>query len=205
MNKWGVLASCCCANNKWSQMEWLKTMQIYSPTVLDVRCLKSRCWQGYIPSEGFGRNHSLPFPVLLLLLLLSHFSRVWLCATPVDVVFIPWLVVPHYIALHSLGFHLPVTSLPSEHQLPSYKNPCDYTGSIWISQSCHCCLVSRSCPSLQPHGLQNARLPCPSLSPSVCSNSCPLNQWCHPAISSSVIPFSSCLQSFPALGSFPMS
>ena len=132
MNKWGVLASCCCANNKWSQMEWLKTMQIYSPTVLDVRCLKSRCWQGYIPSEGFGRNHSSPLPVLLLLLLLSHFSRVWLCATPVDVVFIPWLVVPHYIALHSLGFHLPVTSLPSEHQLPSYKNPCDYTGSAWI-------------------------------------------------------------------------
>ena len=47
--------------------------------------------------------------------------------------------------------------------------------------------------------------PCPSLSPRVCSNSCPLNRWCHPTISSSVIPFSSCLQSFPASGSFPMS
>ena len=58
--------------------------------------------------------------------------------------------------------------------------------------------------SLQPHGLQHARLPCPSLSPGVCSNSCPLSQWCHPTISSSVIPFSSCLQSFPASGSFPM-
>ena len=56
---------------------------------------------------------------------------------------------------------------------------------------------------LQLHGLQHTRLPCPS--PRVCSNSCPLSWWCHPAISSSVIPFSSCLQSFPASGSFPMS
>ena len=59
--------------------------------------------------------------------------------------------------------------------------------------------------SLQPHGLQHARLPCPSPSHGACSNSCPLSQWCHPTISSSVIPFSSCLQSFPASGSFPMS
>ena len=58
--------------------------------------------------------------------------------------------------------------------------------------------------SLQPCGLQHARLPCPSLSPKVCSNSCPLSQWCHSAISSSVIPFSSCPQSFPASESFPM-
>ena len=59
--------------------------------------------------------------------------------------------------------------------------------------------------SLRPHGLQHARLLCPSLSPGACSNSCPLSQWCHPTISSSVIPFSSCLQSFPASGSFQMS
>ena len=59
--------------------------------------------------------------------------------------------------------------------------------------------------SLWPHGLQHTRIPCPSLFPWVCSNSCPLSQWCHPAISSSVIPFSSCPQSFPALGSFLMS
>ena len=58
---------------------------------------------------------------------------------------------------------------------------------------------------LQPHGLQHARLPCPLPSPGVCSNSCPLSHWCHPTISSSVIPFSSCLQSFAASGSFPMS
>ena len=59
--------------------------------------------------------------------------------------------------------------------------------------------------SLQPQGLQHTRLPCPSLSAEACSNSCPLGWWCHPLISSSVIPFSSCPQSFLASGSFPMS
>ena len=59
--------------------------------------------------------------------------------------------------------------------------------------------------SLQPHGVQHARLPCPSLSPRACSNSCPWSHWCHPTIASSVIPFSSCFQSFPASESFPVS
>ena len=59
--------------------------------------------------------------------------------------------------------------------------------------------------SLQPWGLQHARLPCPSLSPRVCSNSCPLSQWCHSTISSSVIYFSSCPQYFPTSGSFSVS
>ena len=59
--------------------------------------------------------------------------------------------------------------------------------------------------SLQPHGLQHTRLPCPSPSPGVCSDSCPLSPWCHPTISLSVTPFSSCPQSFPASGSLPMS
>ena len=64
--------------------------------------------------------------------------------------------------------------------------------------------VAQSCPTLWPHELQHARLPCPSPNPAVYSNSCPLCQWCHPTNSSSVIPISSCLQSFPASGSFPM-
>ena len=59
--------------------------------------------------------------------------------------------------------------------------------------------------SLQPHGLEHTRLPCPSPIPGVYSNSCPLSRWCHPTISSSVVPFSFCLQSFPASGSFQMS
>ena len=59
--------------------------------------------------------------------------------------------------------------------------------------------------SLQPHRLHHAKLPCTSPSPGDCSNSCPLSRWCHPTISSSVIPFSSCLQSFPASVSFTVS
>ena len=64
---------------------------------------------------------------------------------------------------------------------------------------------SRSVDLLQPHGLQHARPPCPSPTPGAYSNSSPLSQWCHPTISSSVVHFSSCLQSFPASGSFPVS
>ena len=78
---------------------------------------------------------------------------------------------------------------------------CFMQDTLWWLFSCS--VVS---DSLWPHGLQHTRLPCPSLSPGVCSNSCPLSQWCRPTISSSVAPhFSSWLQSFPASGSFPMS
>ena len=66
------------------------------------------------------------------------------------------------------------------------------------------CSVSKSCQTLC-HSMQHATLPCPWSSPRVCSNSCPLSWWCHPTISSSVISVSSCLQSFPASGSFPVS
>ena len=59
--------------------------------------------------------------------------------------------------------------------------------------------------SLRPHGLQHARLPCPSPTPGACLNSCLSSRWCHPTIPSSVVPFFSCLQSFPASGPFPMS
>ena len=59
--------------------------------------------------------------------------------------------------------------------------------------------------SLRPHGLQHSRPPCPSPTPGVYPNSCPLSRWCHSTISSSVVPFSSCPQSFPASGSFAMS
>ena len=72
------------------------------------------------------------------------------------------------------------------------------SASEFIAYSCS---DAQSCPTLQPHGLQLARLPCPSLSPGACSNSCPLSRWCHPTISSFFVPFS-CLQFFPASGSF---
>ena len=70
---------------------------------------------------------------------------------------------------------------------------------------CCCCAVTKSCLTFcDLHELQHTRLPSPSLSPGECSNSCPLSQWCHPTVSSSVVPFSSHLQSFPASGSFPI-
>ena len=70
-----------------------------------------------------------------------------------------------------------------------------------VSVQFSCSVVSNS---LRFHGLQHARPPCPSPTPGVYSNSCPSTRWCHPVISSSVIPFSSCPQSFPASGSFQM-
>ena len=70
-----------------------------------------------------------------------------------------------------------------------------------VSQLCHSVMSD----SLWPHRLKQARLPCPSPTPEACSNSYPSSRWCHPTILSSVVSFSSCLQSFPASGSFQMS
>ena len=79
-----------------------------------------------------------------------------------------------------------------------FKGTCGFSCSVQFSHS----VVSNS---LQAHELQHARPPCPSPAPEVHSNSCPLSRWCHPAISSSVVPFSSCPQPLPASESFPMS
>ena len=84
----------------------------------------------------------------------------------------------------------------------SYKPSSNLPGAKWGSVQFSCSVVSNS---LWPHGLQHARPPCPSPTPRVHPNPCPLSQWWHPTISSSVSLFSSCSQSFPASGSFPMS
>ena len=76
--------------------------------------------------------------------------------------------------------------------------------SYWQRTNTCCCSVAIVSDSLWSHGLQHARLPCPSLSPRVSSNSCPLSPWCHPTISSSVSSCSSCSQCFLASGYFPM-
>ena len=73
---------------------------------------------------------------------------------------------------------------------------------IFLIEVC-CYLVTKLCPTMQPHGLQHTRFPCPPLSPEICSSSCPSSRWCYLTISSSVILFSFCRQSFPASGSFP--
>ena len=100
-------------------------------------------------------------------------------------------------------------SLPPHHPIPWVitqhwaERPVLYSSFPLAICFTHSCSIAQLCLTLWPHGLQHTRLPCPSLSPRVCSNSCPLNRCCHPTISSWVIFF--CLQSFPASGSFPMS
>ena len=76
---------------------------------------------------------------------------------------------------------------------------CFYSEQVLVQFSS----VAQSCPTLRSHGLQHARLPCPSPTPGACSNSHPSSWWCHPTISSSFVPFSYWLQSFPASESFP--
>ena len=96
--------------------------------------------------------------------------------------------------VHFFNFHFCCLSIIFNLKINMHKHLC----SVQFSHS----VMSGS---LQPHGPQHARLPYPSPTPRAYSNSCPLNRWCHPTISSSVIPFSFHLQSFPALGSFQMS
>ena len=84
----------------------------------------------------------------------------------------------------------------------TWEAECQNSRSIWTSVHFSNSVVS---DSLWPHEPQHARSPCPSPTPRVYPNSCPSSWWCHPTISSSVIPFSSCPQSFPASGSFQMS
>ena len=101
---------------------------------------------------------------------------------------------------HILWEPLSKKVLSSARYYPSLKN-----NTILLCRSTMLFSCSVMSDSLWPHGLQHSRLPCPSLLPKVCSNSCPSSQWRHPTIFSSIIPFSSCLHSFPASGSFPVS
>ena len=123
----------------------------------------------------------------------AHHHQLWVAGRPVLVDFLAFVPQP---------FHLEVSVRSLQFFLFAYF--CIFPESWGPLCSVE---FSRSVASnsLWPHGLQHARLPCPSPTSRLCSNSCPLSQWCHPTISSSVIPFSSCLQSFPASGSFPMS
>ena len=138
--------------------------------------------------------------------MLVHFSCVWLFATL-------WTVTCQ--APLSMGFSRqeywsglpcpPPEDLPNSGIEPASLMFPALAGGFFATSTTLLLSCSVMSYPVRSHGLQHARPPCPSPSPGVCSNSCPLNQWCHPTISSSVISFSSCLQSFPASGSFPMS
>ena len=132
--------------------------------------------------------------------MLSHFGHVWLCAP-----------------LWTIACQAPLsTGFPRQEYwggvpclLPTLAGRFFTTSASWEAPPFSAVVVavvqSLSRVSLWPHGPQHARLPCPSPSPRACSNSSPLSQWYHPTILSSVIHFSSCLQSFPAPRSFLMS
>ena len=131
-----------------------------------------------------------------------------------------WLVQPHHFHLllggqktimKCLSFHPFILLILSDSNLiqPHYVMEWSIRKSSTHTQSFIHFRVQLShsvvSDSLWPHGLQHARPPCPSPTLEVYSNSCPLSWWCHPTSSSSVVPFSPCLQSFPASGCFPMS
>ena len=117
-------------------------------------------------------------------------------AVELDLVVYP----PYILSFASANPKLPIHCFPTPLPLGNHKSILYVHESVSVSSA----LFSRSVvsDSLQPHALQHARLPCPSPTPRVYSNSCPLSWWCHPTISSSAIPFSFHLQSSPASGSF---
>ena len=119
----------------------------------------------------------------------------------------PWVYITYHEVVLNTGSWEMMKALVITEDLRDKELECDKGfNSIWsISVSCkeHQFILVQLFS--RPHELQHARLPCPSPTPGVHSNSCPLSRWCHPAISSSVLPFSSCPQSLPASESFPMS
>ena len=118
-----------------------------------------------------------------------------------------WVWDIHYSVFFFLISWNVVNNFLTNILLVIYKDNSDQTDQLTNRTLNHwkincCCSVPQSCLNLCDP--MDCRHSCPSPSPGVCSDSCPLSQWCHPTISSSVIPFSSCLQTFPALGSFLM-
>ena len=133
------------------------------------------------------------YPCLLLL----HTPPALVLNLPKSTLFISLAMFHHWLLVQIPSFSKfwPVSLLPT------FQGALRVTFLQSVSQF-SCSVMS---DSLRPHGLQHARPPCPSPTPRVYPNSCPSSQWCHPTISSSVVPFSSCPQSFPPSGSFPMS
>ena len=148
----------------------------------------------WLPMGGSGRGLNWEFGISRCKLVYTEWinKKFLLCSTGTYI---------HYLVINHKG---------KEYEQYIYV----YTKPFVIQQPLtqHCrstrfSLFSRSVvsDSLQPRGPQHARPPCPSPTPRACSNSCPSSRWCHPTVSSSVVPFSSCPQSLPASGSFPVS
>ena len=150
-------------------------------SILDMQYSTSEYWL------LFSRHVIIIFLLIFLAIWLKHFTEVFLCSLKAQLLLLKGKILGYSgfssgVFLTSLLYGLSLLMLSvSSFSLSVVSN------YLWS------------------HGLQHARSPCPSPTTGACSNSCPLSWWCHPTISSSVVPFSSCLQSFPASGSFPMS
>ena len=112
-------------------------------------------------------------------------------------------MIPHYWGYSYYLLHLRQTTLSFR---VSISSSVTWDWDFYVNLQCSKYLssVQSLSVSLPLHGLKHTRLPCPSLTPGACTNSCPSSQWCYPTISSSAVPFSSYPHSCPALGSFPM-
>ena len=164
-------------------------------------------------------QHVLAFKEQMPCLFLHHPEMSWLFIMEKKAIH------AHYVSSHphqftsplaSVGFifilkgfcehlHSQFSSVQSLSCVWLFATPCTAAGQASLGSDQFSYSVVSNSNSLWPHSVQYARPPCPSPSPGVYSNSCPSSQWCHPTISSSVVPFSSRLQSSPASGSFPMS
>ena len=149
---------------------------------------KSQAWLKQLSSRSVAKRRQEKVLLLMLTSPLRRSDRVYQKGSRRSFLSGQWCPVPSVSGL---------VSLPGQQRIASWD----------VKTAEALLLLSHSAvsDSFRPHGLQHARLPHPSPSSGACSYSCPLSQWCHPTISSSVIPFSSCLQSFPASGSFLMS
>ena len=159
----------------WPIILWWKL------SILDMQYSISEYW---LP---FSRHVIIIFLLIFLAIWLKHFTEVFLCSFKAQL-----LLLKRKILGYS-GFSSGVFFTSLLYGLSLLM--------LSVSSFSHSVVSSY----LWSHGLQHARSPCPSPTTEACSNSCPLSRWCHPTISFSVVPLSSCLQSFPASGSFPMS
>ena len=200
-----------CRSSSWPR-DWIH--------VSGISCIAGGFFACWAIQETYIYIDLLPFPFLLFEKLNPTALR-WITLNHFYGEFLPgflWPVILLSLVLNLYLVYININVLSSVHsRWVLVKMPKSRLASLhWGDASClfdlqgaFLCLlfISHSVvlDSLRPHGMQHARLHCPSPSSGVCSNSCPLSWWCHPTISPSVIPFSSCVQSFPASGSFPMS
>ena len=194
-----ILSSC---GIKWNKAQ--KNLLLKGRHPLNVSLLEI-AWDKIITNtlqlRAFSPVRSIQFHSVQLLSHVRLFAIPWTSACQASLSItdswslLKFMSIKSVMPFNHLILCCPFLLLPSIFPTSGSFQMSQFFASVQFSHS----VVSNS---LWPHGLQHARLPCPSPTPGACWNSCPSSWWCHLTISSSVVPFSSCLQSFPASGSF---